>query len=291
MKHRPGALHLLLCFGFSCTARAPRGNSVKLWYAQPASASVADDKNGWQNDGEWLKALPVGNGFLGAMVFGDVNRERLQLNEKSVWSGSPGDNDNPEAEASLGEIRRLLFEGKYKEATELALRTQVCKGAGSGNGNGANVPFGCYQTLGDLWLDFGTSSGYEDYRRELDLERGLATVSYVQDGVRYRREIFASYPDRALVVHLAADKKGALSFKAALTRPERCETRAEKDHLLMTGTMDNGKGGDGLRYAARLKAVARGGRTACSNDLVEVRDADEVFLILTAATDHKLEYP
>ena len=291
MKHRPGVLLLLICLGFSCTAGAPQGNSTKLWYAQPASAAVSDIKDGWQNDGEWLKALPVGNGFLGAMVFGDVDRERLQLNEKSVWSGSPDDNDNPEAAASLGEIRRLLFEGKYKEATELTVKTQVCKGAGSGHGNGANVPFGCYQTLGDLWLDFGKSSGYGDYRRELDLERGLAAVSYVRDGVRYRREVFASYPDRALVVHLAADRKGALSFKASLTRPERFETRAEKDHLLMTGTMDDGKGGHGLRYAARLKAVARGGSTICSNDLVEVRDADEVFLILTAATDHTLEYP
>jgi alpha-L-fucosidase 2 len=291
MRNRPWILLALICSGVACTARAPKGAAVKLWYAQPASAAVADDKNGWQNDGEWLKALPVGNGFLGAMVFGDVNRERLQLNEKSVWSGSPDDNDNPGAEASLGEIRRLLFEGKYREATELALRTQVCKGAGSGNGNGATVPFGCYQTLGDLWLDFGKSSDYEGYRRELDLERGIATVSYVQDGVRYSREVFASYPDRALIVRLAADKKRALSFKASLTRPERFGTRAEGDHLLMTGVMDNGKGGDGLRYAARLKAVARGGKVVFAQGLLEVRDADEVVLILTASTNHKLRHP
>jgi len=264
---------------------------VKLWYAQPADSAVQDVKNGWQNDAEWLKALPVGNGFLGAMVFGDVNRERLQLNEKSVWSGSPDDNDNPDAHASLGEIRRLLFEGKYKEATELTLKTQVCKGAGSGHGNGANVPFGCFQTLGDLWLDFGKSSGFEDYRRELDMNRGVVTVSYVQEGIRYQREVFASYPDRALVVHLTADKKGALSFKSFLTRPERYETHAEKDHLLMTGTMDNGKGGQGLRYAVRLKAVATGGNVTCSDNIMQVQHADEVALILTASTNYKLEYP
>jgi alpha-L-fucosidase 2 len=264
---------------------------MKLWYAQPADSAVQDVKNGWQNDAEWLKALPVGNGFLGAMVFGDVNRERLQLNEKSVWSGSPDDNDNPDAYASLGEIRRLLFEGKYKEASELTLKSQVCKGAGSGHGNGANVPFGCFQTLGDLWLDFGKGSGFEDYRRELDMNRGVVTVSYMQEGIRYQREVFASYPDRALVAHLSADKKGALSFKASLTRPERYETHAEKDHLLMTGTMDDGKGGQGLRYAVRLKAVATGGNVACSDNIMEVQNADEVVLILTASTNYKHEYP
>ena len=146
---------------------APAHPPLKIWSSQPARASVPDGPKGWENDAEWLKAYPIGNGFLGAMVFGDINRERLQLNEKSVWSGSPDDNDNPEAFASLGEIRRLLFEGKYKEATALALKTQVCKGAGSGQGNGAKVPFGCFQTLGDLWLDFGKSAAYEDYRREL----------------------------------------------------------------------------------------------------------------------------
>jgi alpha-L-fucosidase 2 len=291
MKHGRWVILVLIGAGLACTARVPQRNAVKLWYAQPASAAVPDDKNGWQNDGEWLKALPVGNGFLGAMVFGDVGRERLQLNEKSVWSGGPDDNDNPDAAASLAGIRRLLFEGKYKEATALTLKTQVCRGAGSGHGNGANVPFGCYQTLGDLWLDFGTGWGCEDYRRELDLERGVVTVSYVQAGVRYRREVFASYPDRALVVRLAADKKGAMSFRASLTRPERYGTRAEGDHLLMTGVMDNGKGGEGLRYAARLKAVARGGTLALAPGLIEVRDADEAILILTASTNHKLRYP
>ncbi len=291
MKQRFRALLLLVPLGYACTARVPPGDPAKLWYAQPASAAVSDVGDGWQNDGEWLKALPVGNGFLGAMVFGDVGRERLQLNEKSVWSGSPDDNDNPDAVASLAEIRRLLFEGKYKEATELTLETQICKGAGSGNGNGANVPFGCYQTLGDLWLDFGKGPGYRDYRRELDLVRGVATVSYARDGVRYRREIFASYPDRALVVHLTADRKGALSLEASLTRPERFETRAENGHLLMTGEMDDGKGGQGLRYAARLKAIAKGGRVDLSNAGIEVSRADDIVLILTASTDHKLHYP
>ena len=291
MRVRITTAVLITVLGLSCASPTTRTSGPKLWYSRPADATVPDLADGWQNDGEWLKALPVGNGFLGAMVFGGVTTERLQLNEKSVWSGSPDDNDNPDAHAALGEIRLLLFAGKYKEATELTLRTQVCRGAGSGHGNGADVPFGCYQTLGDLRLDFGKISAYEDYRRELDLERGVASVSYRQDGVRYRRDIFTSCPDRALVVHLTADKRGAVGFRASLTRPERFETRAEQGHLLMTGALKNGKGGDGLRYAARLKPVAKGGTVAFDRDTMEVRGADEVTLVLTAGTDHKLEYP
>src|SRR5690606_26769901 len=110
---------------------AQRQQDYKLWYSIPADASVKDVDDGWKNDEEWLKALPVGNGFIGAMVFGDVNRERLQLNDKTLWSGSVTDNDNPDAVGALQEIRNLLFAGKYKEATALTNKTQVCKGAGS----------------------------------------------------------------------------------------------------------------------------------------------------------------
>lgn len=279
----------------SC-AKSPAGGTtgappLKLWYAQPADASVIDDKDGWKNDAAWLRALPVGNGFLGAMVFGGVNRERIQLNEKSLWSGRPDDNDNPEAPAALAEIRRLLFAGRYKEATELTQRTQICRGVGSGHGEGAEAPYGCFQTLGDLWLDFGRSDGFEAYRRELDMDRGWAAVEYAQGGVRYRRAVFASYPDRVLVAHLSADRKGALSFRASLTRPERSETRPADGHLLMTGSMSDGKGGDGLRFAARLRAVAVGGSVDYAGGEIVVRGADDVVLILAAATDHRLEPP
>lgn len=264
---------------------------LRLWYNQPANATIPDLKEGSVNDAEWLKALPVGNGFLGAMVFGGVNRERIQLNEKSLWSGSPDDNDNPDAYASLGKIRQLLWDGKYKEATGLTLKTQICKGAGSGNGNGAKVPFGCFQTLGDLWFDFGETGEFKNYHRELDLTRGVVLVTYEQNGIRFKREIFASYPDRALVIGLTADKKGALSFKTSMNRPERYETHSESGQLLMTGTMDNGKGGDGMQYAVRLKAVAKGGQVTLSDSTLDVKKADEVVLILTASTNYKLEYP
>lgn len=280
-----------MSFLLSCHGKQSALPGLRLWYKQPAKATEPDQQKGWNNDQEWLKALPVGNGFLGAMVYGDVNRERIQLNEKTLWSGSPDDNNNPEAARSLDKIRQLLFDGRYKEADDLANKTQVCKGAGSGGGNGSKSPYGCYQTLGDLWLDFGKNSAYTHYTRELDLTRGMARVAYEQDGVNYQREIFASYPGKVLVIHLSASKKGSLSVKVSLDRPERFTTVAEQDNLLMSGTLVNGKGGDGMRYAARLKALATGGEVSYTGNQVVVQHADEVTLLLTASTDYKQDYP
>ncbi len=264
---------------------------LRIWYAHPANASVDDAKNGWQNDAEWLKALPIGNGFLGAMVYGDVNKERIQLNEKSLWSGSPENDNNPEAFNALGQIRQLLWEGKYKEAYGLTVKTQICKGAGSGKGNGANVPFGCFQTLGDWWFDFENKAEYSNYYRELDLSRSVVKITYQQNGIRFVREIFVSYPDRSLVMRITSDRKGSVSFSSTLTRPEKFKTVSAKDHLLMTGVLDNGKGGSGMEYAVRLKAFAKGGQVNCEGAKLTVKNADEVTLFLTAATNYKLSYP
>ncbi len=282
----------LICLSLVCSVSLVNGQSdLRIWYRQPADATIPDRKKGWGNDPEWLKGLPLGNGSLGAMVYGDVSRERIQLNEKSLWSGGPADNDNPLAYGALAEIRALLFEGKYKEASALTLKTQVCKGAGSGHGNGANVPFGCYQTLGDLWIETGRATPWKDYERSLDLMRGIATVRYVQDGIRFEREAFISYPDRAMVVRLRADRKGALKFKARLDRPERFKNSRQGNDLLMTGVMDDGKGGEGMKYAARLRVRSTGGRVSVNDGSIGVEGADEAILILTAATDHRLEYP
>ena len=266
-------------------------NSHKLWYQQPANALVVDDPNGWKDDPEWLKALPLGNGALGAMVFGDVNKERIQLNEESMWSGSPEDNDNPEAYPAQDEIRNLLFEGKYKEATELTKKTQICKGQGSGHGNGANVPFGCFQTLGDLWIDFEKKSTYENYHRELDLDDAVVRVTYTQEGVLYKREIFVSQPDQLMAIRLTADKPGKISFKSSMTRPEKFQVIAENNQLNMQGVLSDGKGGDGLQYMARLTAVNKNGTIRYSDSTLIVENADEVTLLLTASTDYVLEYP
>jgi len=266
-------------------------SSNKLWYQQPANASKADDPKGWKDDPEWLKALPLGNGSLGAMVFGDVNKERIQLNEESMWSGSPNDNDNPNAYPAQAEIRRLLFEGKYKEASELTQQTQICKGEGTGHGNGASVPFGCFQTLGDLWIDFEKGSSYENYLRELDMEDAVVRVSYTQDGIQFKREIFVSHPDQLMVIKLAADKPGSISFKSSMTRPENFQTAAEESQLLMQGALSDGKGGDGLQYMARLSALNTNGTVSYTDTNIVVENADEVTLLLSASTNHILDYP
>jgi alpha-L-fucosidase 2 len=281
---------LVVIFGFRYD-QIKKDQNLKLWYVQPADASIPDGKNGWNNDTEWLKALPIGNGSIGAMVFGDVNRERIQLNEKSLWSGSPSDNDNPISFQYLDSIRNLLYSGKYKEAHQLAEKTQVCKGAGSGSGSGANVPFGCFQTLGDLWLDFGTKSSWTGYRRELDMSDGVVRVQYTQNGTRYLREVFTSYPDQVMVVRLTADKKGSISFTGSLTRPERFSTMVKDGQLIMTGQMNNGTDGKGMKWISRLKAMNIGGTVDFKGNLIEVKNADAVTLIFSAATDYLLKPP
>lgn len=200
---------LISLFLLSCsTPQQEQPSSLKLWYESPADATVADSPNGWQDDAEWLKGLPLGNGSLGAVVFGDVAMERIQLNEETMWSGSPQDCDNPDAPQYLDKIRQLLFEDKYKEATELTNRTQVCTGQGSGGGNGSTVPFGCFQTMGDLWIDFANKEAYSDYRRELNL-KGRDYLSLTRESIakaekktfeslyQAHRKEYAAYFDRA----------------------------------------------------------------------------------------------
>ncbi len=265
--------------------------NLKIWYRQPANASIADNGNGWVNEPEWLKAFPLGNGSLGIMVYGDVNKERIQLNEKSLWSGSSDDNDNPDAYAALEKIRQLLWEGKYKEAGELTQKTQVCKGKGSGYGGGSKVPFGCYQTLGNLWIDFGKTSPYSKYNWELNINNAISRINYSQDGIAFSREIFVSYPAQAIIIRLTADKLGQISFKCSLDRPERYKTYADKDQLIMSGTLLNGKDGDGMNYMTRLKALNSGGTVTYSNNNIVVKNANECILVITAATDYVLHYP
>lgn len=284
-------LLIAYCISFSIIVVAQKNNPYKLWYTQPANASVKDVDDGWKNDEEWLKALPVGNGSIGAMVFGDVNKERLQLNDKTLWSGGVADNDNPDAYSSLQEIRNLLFAGKYKEATELTNKTQVCKGKGSGNGNGSTVPFGCYQTLGDVWLDFNNKSPYKNYYRDLDLLNGIASVKYDQGGVQFKREIFSSFPAQALIIHLSASKPGALSFVLDISRPERFTITAEQKRLVMSGTMNNGQGGDGMRYKVIITPVIKGGTIHSKDNKLVISKSNEVTLIITSATDYRLHYP
>jgi len=266
---------LVGCFALA----AAGGERLTVWHRQPA-----------QN---WNEATPIGNGRLGAMIFGGVNSERIQLNEDSLWSGAPQEADNPRAREALPEIRRLLFAGQYAEAQRLANRTLICQGPGSGQGRGARIAYGSYQTLGDLRLTFdhGTNEPV-NYRRSLDLETATASVHYELGGVRFERELFASYPDQVIVVRLQANRRGALNFRVTLTRPEAASAvPVGEDQLLLHGQLWNGVTNAGMKFAARLAVVGAKGKVTAEGDALRIRGATEVTLLLAAATDYRLHLP
>ncbi|MCC6696610.1 MAG: glycoside hydrolase family 95 protein [Candidatus Hydrogenedentes bacterium] len=277
-----------------------QSDDLALWYEQPAKS--------------WTEALPLGNGRLGCMVFGGVARERIQLNEDSLWSGGPQDADNPDAFKHLQEVRNLLAQKKYAEAQELTFKTLVCKGEGSGLGNGAYVPFGSYQTLGDLMFTFvGSEAPFTDYKRTLDLDTAVASLKYTKDRVAFQREAFSSAPDQVLVMHFTADKPGAISFDVTLDRdPHRSSRRwkndseiepypnSEEQEAPITASADGvdtlvlgGRTwlGKGMRYEARAKVLCEGGKLEAAENVLIVREANAVTLLLVAATDYRGENP
>jgi alpha-L-fucosidase 2 len=231
-----------------------------LWYRKPATK--------WESE-----ALPIGNGHLGAMVFGGVEHERLQLNEHSLWSGHRKTIDRPEMLEALPKVRQLLFEGKYSEAQAMAQRDMM--GPNPGN-------FASYQTLGDLLVDFAHGDAAEDYRRSLDLDTGIARVEYRAGGVRYTREVLASWPDQAVIFRIAADKPGTISFKLRLSREENATVAYEGSRARMTGQARN----EGVKFEAALEARAEGGKIAASADGLSVEGANAVTIWLAAVTDY-----
>lgn len=249
---------------FSCCNAQEDGASrsaLSLWFNHPAFS--------------WNEALPVGNGQLGAMVFGDVFHERLQLNEKSLWSGRDEDFVNPEAKKALPVIRKLLFEGKYAEAQHIAQEKMM------GNKKTASS----YQTLGDLHLDFANQGSFSDYRRDLNLETAVASVSYQQGNVRYRREIFASAPDGVLVVRLTADKQSSLSFSVGASRPGDDHTLyASGDEIILEGTAG---GGTGVKFLSRIKVIHDGGELKTAGEQISIARANTVTIFITAATNFR----
>src|ERR1035441_6969518 len=197
----------ILLFGLAAPVRLSAADPV-LWYRHPAQ--------------KWGDALPVGNGRLGAMVFGGIAKEHIQLNEDTIWNGKKRDRVNPEALAALPEIRRLLFEGKPREAE--ALEDQKMMGIPN-----RQPP---YQPLGDLNLDFSGQDDAVGYRRELNLATGIVRVTYRVGNATFTREVFSSAPDQVLVVRIASDQPGRVSFRAALTRSQDSQTTATAPNRL-----------------------------------------------------------
>lgn len=233
----------------------------------------------------FTESSPMGNGRLGAMMFGGVDKERIVLNESSVWSGSRQDADREDAHKVLPEIRRLLLAGKNVEAETLVNANFTCKGPGSGGGQ-----YGCYQVLGNLHLTFAgdTNAPVTNYRRELNLNDAVTRMQFQRGGVTFKREMFVSAVDEVMVLRLTADKPGQLSFVTRLDRPERFATVADgKNGLLMTGQMDNGVDGKGMRHVTRVQALNRGGTVMVEGASLQVSKADKVLLLITAATDYQ----
>ncbi|MFD1951815.1 glycoside hydrolase N-terminal domain-containing protein [Sphingomonas arantia] len=237
----------------------------RLWYAQPAKV--------------WTEALPIGNGRLGAMVYGGTAAERLQLNEDSFWAGGPYDPVNPAAAGALPEVRRLIAAGRFAEAQALANATLIGKPRGQ-------MP---YQTVGDLMLRMpALSADVSGYRRELDLDAASATTRFVAGGVAYAREVIASPAAEVIAVRLSADRAGAIDLDVALETPQSATVVTTADGLAMDGRGPAAEGVPGaLRIAARVRVMPTGGRMTRAGATLSVRGADAVTILVGVATSYR----
>lgn len=242
----------------------------------------------------FTQAYPVGNGRLGALVFGGMETERVVLNEITMWSGSVEDPNRPDAHEALPAILDCLRKGDNPRAEELVNAHFTCAGRGSGHGSGKSVPFGCYQVLGELKLDFPGLGPVEGYRRELDPQTGVVTVGFVSAGVRHTREYFADPRADLLVVRLRADSPGSINADLRLERRERALVAVEgADSLAMNGQLESGaEGQQGLRFAARLRCIPSGGSVEAHGSQqghevrLRVRGADSALIVIGARTSY-----
>ncbi|ODM53045.1 glycoside hydrolase family 95 protein [Elizabethkingia meningoseptica] len=242
---------------------------LKLWYTKPSAS--------------WNEALPIGNGRLGAMVFGGVNNETFQLNEESLWSGKKINDVNPEAKSHLAEIQNLLINGENEKAHELSKKYLL-----------ATPPnFQSYQTLGDLRISFPGQSPTE-YKRSLDISTGITSVSYKSGDVQYTREAFVSAPDDVMVIRLTSSKPNQLHFKINLVRDLDASIQSSGNTLQLNGQMvdlssaDTGEGGMDMKFNALAKVINKDGSVVAAQNSIMVKDASEVLILLTAATDYNL---
>ncbi|MDC7182022.1 glycoside hydrolase family 95 protein [Bacteroides cellulosilyticus] len=250
-----------LCIVCACCLMA-KADDLKLWYQQPAKV--------------WTEALPLGNSRLGAMVYGGVVNEQIQLNEETVWGGGPHRNDSPKAFGVLPKVRELIFAGREKEAEKVMADNFFTGQHG--------MPF---QTIGSLMLEFDGHADYSNYRRDLNLERAVASVRYKIGEVNYTRTIFTSLVDNALIIRIEADKLGAVNFTTRYSTPyKEYEIKKNGKSLLLSGHGSAHEGIPGaIRFETRTQIKAEKGKVNVTNDCIEVKGADAAVIYVTAATN------
>ena len=264
---------LFLCLGFAlislaCPAKNTFHNNT-LWYNQPAKV--------------WEEALPVGNGRLGAMIFGNPYHETIQVNEESLWSGAPINSNNPEAREHLDEIRRLVLEHNYVEANKLVARHMV----------GTPPRVRSYQTFGNILLDYQIKDT-TNYCRSLDLSRGISSTTFSADGIDYTQEVFASAIDDVIVTHLTASQKGGLNLLVRLQRDKDATVRVVGNEIIMEGQIIDedspqaGKGGKHMKFAAKLRIMHKDGKIAEKDGGIYISGAQQATLIWRGATDYNI---
>ena len=238
---------------------------MALWYDEPAGT-------------DWLRALPIGNGRLGAMVFGNIDTERLQLNEDTVWAGGPYDSANTRGAANLSEIRRRVFADQWSQAQDLINQTMM------GNPGGQLA----YQLVGNLRLAFGSASGASQYNRTLDLTTATVTTTYVLNGVRYQREVFASAPDQVIAIRLTADRAGSITFNATFDSPQRTTVSSpDAATIAIDGISGNMEGVNGsVRFLALANAAVTGGTVSSSGGTLRVSGATSVTVLISIGSSY-----
>lgn len=253
--------HLLLVGACVWMMLSAHAQNLKLWYQQPAKT--------------WVEALPVGNSSMGAMVYGGTSREELQLNEETLWGGGPYRNDNPKALESLAEVRNLIFSGKTMDAQNLIDQTFYTGRNG--------MP---YQTIGSLIIEAPGHEKAKNYYRDLDLERAVATTRYQVDGVNFQREVFASFPDRVIIVRFTADKSGELNFKVSYDSPLQSTVRKQGKKLVLRGKGGDHEGVKGvIEVETQSQVIAEGGKVSLTDKYISVEHATAATLYIAAATN------
>ena len=253
---------ITVCYAFAAAQH-------RLWYDQPAQT--------------WTQALPIGNGVMGGMVFGTPAVEHIQINEETIWAGQPNNVVNPNAKKVLPKVRQLIFEGKYKEAQELANAEVMPNAAGQNMG----MP---YQPFGDLYIAMPGHTDYQNYERWLDLDHAKSVVRYSVDGVQYERETIAPLGGHHVIaIHLTASEKGKITFTANMTSPhENPLINMDGNEATLLGVSSKHEGLKGkVRFMGRMAVDTKGGKVSGSNGILSVTGADEATLYITVGTNVK----